>query len=280
MKRNSFWLILSFFLIFCNVAKSSPTHPILKEESVAVVLNEQRDETYRKLLSASVRISSNGGAGSGTICYYDYASNKAYVISCGHLWSGNKRYIPEQNTSAKILVWYHNDKKLETPETLDAEVLFWSNDRGYDVSLLRFEPSWKPVFFPACSRPIEKGQVLNSLGCDGGKEVARYEVIVKELRHPDIITIKNSPRPGRSGGGLITNEGELVGICWGTSDISSGDGIGYFTPFHSIKKVFSDNDHSWILDARRKAQIIPIKDWTPGIRKFEFVPMPNLAINF
>jgi hypothetical protein len=237
---------------------------------------EQRDERYADLLSASVKISVHGSSGSGTICYYDEELNWAYVISCGHLWEGDRAYNKNGNGSANVIIWYKNGVKLQEIKSYEAEVLFWSNKRGYDSSLIRFKPDWKPKYFPIAREfKGSKGMILNSLGCDGGKEVARYEVKFLEYNNLDIITEKNSPRPGRSGGGLINDDSELVGICWGTSDIT-GSGIGFFTPISSIVTVFTANKHEWLLNIEKNSELIPIYDWTNPGRTYEkhFIPSP------
>ena len=273
-------LALSFGVSF---GAESLDKPILYETNPHVLSvsspNEQRDEKYARFLGISLKIHVDGASGSGTICHFDKSSGFAHVISCGHLWSGNMSYDKHNppNHSAKVITWYKKGAKLERPESFNAEVLFWSNDRGYDVSLLRFKPDWEPEFAPIDeSFNIEKGMILNSLGCDGGSEVARYEVSFKEFSGMDIITVKNSPRPGRSGGGLITDCGKFVGVCWGTSDTSSGNGIGYFTPVNSIKEVFVKNEHGWLLGLLG-FRSIPIKDIeNPEARYGEdFVPFPS-----
>lgn len=284
MKRISLVLFILLSLVLFRNGLAEPLYPILRDSNATqvnlLVPKEQRDDKYIKFLAASVKISVNGAAGSGTICHYSEDSGWAYVVSCGHLWDGDKKYDPKNTEKARVVVWYKNDQKLPQPESYDCEVLFWSNERGFDSSLVRFRPEWKPNYFPIARHfHPEKGQILNSLGCDGGKEVARYEVKFVEYRKPDLITELNSPRPGRSGGGLITNEGEIVGICWGTSD-TSGDGIGYFTPISSIKNVFTKNKHEWILNYRKDIEVIPIYDWDCPGKKYErhYVPIPNFMV--
>ena len=222
---------------------------------------EQRGEEFREYLAASVKIKVNGAAGSGTICYYDPTEKWAYVISCGHLWDGNKSYKELQKDPRKveIIIWYQNNKKL---------------------SQAKFKPDWIPEYFPIAQidYKIDKQTKLNSLGCDGGDEVARYGVEFVEYRGSDIITQKNSPRPGRSGGGLLTDSGWYVGVCWGTSDISSGNGIGYFTPLKSIHEVFIKNGHEWLIRLSEfSGRDIPIHDRQSPKKKFEtdFIPIPT-----
>lgn len=304
MQKKGILIVFSIIFIVCTISynfdymKSDPiinkwapqkdiiSMPIVQDTKPLKTLHslfepiEQRDVKYIEFLSASVKISVNGASGSGTICYYDSQENWAYVISCGHLWDGNKSYSEKENKQkAKIIAWYHNNKKLENSKEYDAEVLFYSNKRGYDCSCLRFKPDWIPNYFPIASidHEINSSSLLHSLGCDGGREVARYEVEFFEYRGLDLITNKNSPRPGRSGGGLITDAGWFVAICWGTSDTVSGNGIGYFTPLKSIHEVFIKNGHEWLIRMGEfSGREIPIYDWENPKNKFEwdFIPVP------
>lgn len=279
MKRTSFiGIFLALALAFPALA--APVHPVYRESKVLDIcsLNEQRDQRFQDFLRVSVKISVSGAAGSGTICHYDESTGTAYVISCGHLWSGNKEYDPASNKKAKVIVWYKDGPRLDEPKSYDADVLFWSNTRGYDVSLLKFKPDWSCSFAPISEGyALKPGMRLNSMGCDGGREVARYEVFIQETSGADITTKTNSPRPGRSGGGLLTDEGLLVGVCWGTSDIESGDGTGFFTPVKAVREVFASNGHSWLLTINWPATVIPVFDHQDPGRKYDrhYVPLPS-----
>jgi hypothetical protein len=275
--------LIFLFLLYFNFCNAEDIKKPIYIENVSnanyndlLAPNEDRDFKYVDFLSQSLKISSNGASGSGTIIYYDKKTNYSYVISCGHLWNGDKNFNDNNKPKAKVITWYKNKLKLDKPESFDAEVLFWSNKRGFDVSCLRFKPNWTPQYINMAdpSYKFKNNLVLNSLGCDGGREVARYEVFYQKTNNVDIITSKNSPRPGRSGGGLITNEGLFVGICWGTSDTVSGNGIGYFTPLSSAYDVFEKNSHIWVLKSSQvlNYQKIPIYDWN----KFEIYNDNNL----
>lgn len=239
----------------------------------------QRDPEFAPLLCLSLKISVSGASGSGTICHYDKSSGMAHVISCGHLWSGSMdAEAAKGRQTATVTTWYKNSTKLKTPESFPAEVLFWSNERGFDVSLLRFKPDWEPEFARIDENvSLRRGMALNSMGCDGGTEVARYEVVFDRINGVDIITIKNSPRPGRSGGGLIDDDGRYVGVCWGTSDVSSGNGIGYFTPTAAIRKVFDRNGYGWLMEVLGFRNIPIFDEDCPG-RSYakDFVPSPSM----
>jgi hypothetical protein len=244
--------------------------------------NAQRGAEFRRYLSASVRIGTGGSYGSGTIVHYDRKTGWAYVASCGHLWSGNRsaQQLKKSPKSATITVWYQNNKKLSSPKNYRAEILFWSNTRGYDSSCLRFRPDWIPNVFPIAPENynISVGSKQHSLGCDHAKEVAHYEVEVVGIRGLDLITRRNSPRPGRSGGGMLSNDGYYIATCWGTSAYD-GSGTGYFTPLSSIHKIFRQNGYEWLLGAGRSfpARRIPIKDWMNPNTQYpgDFIPVPG-----
>lgn len=242
-------------------------------------ITPERDRKYWKFLSAEVIIRASGGGGSGTIVAYK--DGWAYVATCGHLWNGTRsaEALKRNPERAKVIVYYHNEEKLSEPKTYTAEVLFWSNNRGYDAALIRFKPDWQPKYFPIApvDYEIKTGTILNSIGCDGLTPPARYEVEFIEYRSNDLITRRNSPRPGRSGGGLITDDGWYVATCWGTTDTSGGGGIGLFTRLSSIHKVYTQNGYEWLLNLPKDNIVrrIPLVPKTPGQLPEDFVPIPE-----
>jgi hypothetical protein len=243
---------------------------------------EDRGPEYRRFLAASVKIAVSGGSGSGTIVYYDPDKNEAYVASCGHLWSGTRSAADLQSRpeSCRVITWYHNESKLQSPREYPAQVLFYSNNRGWDSSLVKFKPDWVPEYFPIAplDYSLPQGALFHSLGCDGGREVAHYNVEIVGMRGNDLITTRNSPRPGRSGGGLLSDDGYYVATCWGTSDTTGGGGIGYFTPLSSIHEVYTRNGYDWLLKvANVLARKIPIFDMNNPQQQYpkDYVPIPG-----
>jgi len=243
---------------------------------------EQRDDQYRKWLSVELKIQVSNASGSGTIIFYDEESGYAYVQSCGHLWSGTMSAEEgrRRKLTCKVVSWYENLTKRPEPREYPAEVLFYSNVSGQDCSLMRFKPDWKPNYLPIApaSYQYQKGDYLHSVGCDGGREVAHYKVRVigfsNTSQFPDLVTTENSPRPGRSGGGLLTDD-YYVGICWGTS-IGSGDGNGYFTPLTTLRALNKQNGYAWLNDVDW-ARMIPVIDRNGPQKKYDrtYIPLPG-----
>jgi hypothetical protein len=269
---------------FDGLSRNVDNMPLVEEEPYEVSAQppvEERGTIVAKWLKTGVKINAKGCSGSGTIIYYDPKSGYAYVQSCGHLWSGGAK-AGECDVKCTVTTWYHNENKLSEPKTYPAEVIYYSQTKGQDCSLSRFKPDWTPDYYPIASVNFvfEKGAMLHSVGCDGGREIAHYGVKVVGMRGdpwPDLVTVQNSPRPGRSGGGLMSDDGYYVGICWGTSDYS-GTGNGYFTPLSTIRYMNKANGYDWINDVGTSlARQIPIVDHNnpPGHYPPDYIPLPR-----
>ena len=169
-----------------------------------------------------------------------------------------------KKVKCQIEVWYHNEEKLPKSKTYDASVVFYSYYEGQDTSLMIFSPDWEPDYFPISPLDYKyiNGKHAHSTGCDQGGEVAHYdiEIVAFDVKGNDIITIKNSPRPGRSGGGLINDEQIYIGTCWGT-EFEDGSGIGRFTSLKAIHKFWSQQkEYSFLLNINKRVPELPIVD--------------------
>lgn len=244
---------------------------------------EERGPEYRRWLAPSVRVTAyGGGGGSGTICYYDPVDNWAYIISCGHLYSnGRKSWAEYQKRPVykKILVYYHNEKKLDKPQEYKGETLCHvvTDSANHDVSLIRFKPDWIPWVnaIAPLDYKLEKGKYYHSTGCDGLNEVAHYLVKYQGQRvsngQVECITVENSPRKGRSGGGTMNDEYQLVFLC------SRGNGTnGYWTSLQQIHKFLKDEGFEFVLDGSVARQI-PIRDRANPGTQFpkDYIPLPG-----
>ena len=244
----------------------------------------RRGPEFRKYLAPSVKIAVSGASGSGTIVHYDKKKNLAYVATCGHLWSQGIMSVEEgkkKNMKCKVIIWYHNDNKLDTPRSYDSNVIFYSYVDGQDIALITFTPDWEPNVFPLGPKEYKyvAGQHAHSVGCDAGTEVAHYDIEMIGIEGDDLVTTKNSPRPGRSGGGLMNDDGYYIGTCWGTQ-YRDGTGKGYFTPLSVIHKFWSkQKGYEFLLEQKDvvgNAKQIKIKDHSGKNEEFrpEYILLP------
>ena len=240
-------------------------HPAIGSDTHGAEPKEDRGLEYKKFLEPSLKISVKAGSGSGTIIYYDSKKNIAYVATCGHLWSPGTLTAEQakiKKIKCNVVVWYKNGKKLDEPATYPADLLFYSFSKGCDTALIQFKPDYIPEYFSIGPKDYyyQKGMKIHSMGCDLAKEVAHYDVEVIGLYGDDLVTRKNSPRPGRSGGGLVDENGIYIGTCWGTSN-TDGSGEGFFTPLSVIHSFWSKNGYEFLLSNKdaKKIKIYDIK---------------------
>lgn len=197
-------------------------------------------------LKTGCRVFYKNKCGSATVIYYDIVHNVAWALSCGHLFSKSQS-MPADSELKKIITC-----RLDffyPPKTYTGIVVFYYIQGYKDIALIRFTPEHIPSTAPIA--PINyhlNGQTLHSIGCDRCSEIAHYLVVHLDtyVMPEEYYTIYNSPRPGRSGGGLLTDDGMLVGICVRTSDIS-GCGVGYYTPLSQIHTVLKEEGYGWLL---------------------------------
>ena len=142
----------------------------------------KRGPEYRSYLAPSVKIAVSGASGSGTIIHYDKTKNLAYVATCGHLWSNGVLNVDEakkKNIKCKVITWYHNERKLDSPRSYEANLIFYSYIDGQDTGLITFTPDYEPNYFPLGPKNYKyvKGQHAHSVGCDAGtEEIGRAHV--------------------------------------------------------------------------------------------------------
>jgi S1-C subfamily serine protease len=96
-----------------------------------------------------------------------------------------------------------------------------------------------------------RGTVVTSLGIDGGEQLSSWASRVgglvwfegdeEGLQRPFLLTSR-APVPGRSGGGLFLDSGELVGVCIGRTSAERGRWMGLFASTASIRQLLRDHD--------------------------------------
>ncbi len=237
----------------------------------------QRGQEFRRYLSPSIKVSTNKASGSATIVAYDGSTNTAWAISCGHLWNPGTSRQPKDVT---LIVFYHNEHKLEQPRQYKGTVHFHHFFKDKDISLISFHPDWQPDYFPVAPEGynIVVGQRYHSTGCDRGSEVAHYDVELYQNNEGSYVTRDNSPRPGRSGGGLLTSDGFHIGICVRTSD-TSGNGVGAFIKHETIVNTLKAEGYTNLLNRTPYSWIrfIPIIDMNNPQGQYDpnYIPLPD-----
>ncbi|HVA47316.1 MAG TPA: thioredoxin domain-containing protein [Pirellulales bacterium] len=188
------------------VAPASPEPPV------------ETDAIVRRLLAASVRVKIDDGGshsvGSGTII--DARDGEALVLTCGHIFRDSQGKGP-------VTIDLFGP---QAPQNVPGHVL--SYDLQSDVGLISFRPgvAVAAARVAPASRVRQASAVVN-IGCNHGENptarVSRVTAINKFLG-PPTFSVAGQPDQGRSGGGLFTADGLLIGVC-NAADPADNEGL-------------------------------------------------------
>ena len=161
-----------------------------------------------QLLQTSVRIKINDGGGQsvGTGTIVDAREGEALVLTCGHIFR-------DSEGKGRITVDLFGPG---APSDVPARVVGY--DLESDLGFISFRPGTlvpAAKIAPAGYRAKPNDSVV-SIGCNHGDDatprVSRVTSIDKFLGPPN-LQVAGQPVQGRSGGGLFSAEGYLIGVC-------------------------------------------------------------------
>lgn len=161
-----------------------------------------------RLLSSSVRLRINDGdgnsVGSGTII--DARAGEALIVTCGHVFRDSKG-------QGRISVDLFGP---DAPQNVPGKLV--SYDLETDVGLVSIRPG-RPVtaarLAPLNYRAAENDAVIN-IGCDHGADATAHASRINGINKfvgPPNLEVAGQPVQGRSGGGLFTADGQVLGVC-------------------------------------------------------------------
>lgn len=158
--------------------------------------------------------------GSGTVIYS--AEDRAIVLTCAHLF--------EEDAPAAAVAIDLFDPDIETPapgkpgpgklhyrESHAGRAI--AVDHARDVALVEFNPGRRLNASPVApeANPLTVGQELIAIGCSQARDGTAWSTKVTRLgivRDRGTYTeCSFAPIEGRSGGGLYTTDGRVVGVC-------------------------------------------------------------------
>lgn len=177
------------------------------------------DAVERRLLAASVRLRVDDGGshsvGSGTII--DARAGEALILTCAHVFRDSEGEGPI------VIDLFGPDAPQGIPGTLV------SYDLSSDVGLVSCRPGVPVVAARIAPETysVRTEQSVINIGCNHGEiptaRFSRVTAIDKFLGPPNLV-VAGQPVQGRSGGGLFTTDGVLIGVC-NAADPSEDEGL-------------------------------------------------------
>jgi thiol-disulfide isomerase/thioredoxin len=161
-----------------------------------------------KLIAASVRLrieDPNGNScGSGTII--DSRAGEALILTCGHIFR-------DSQGKGKIEVDLFGPY---AGQRVPGRLISYDLTRDVGLITVRTPGPIAAIRLAPPSYKVQKGDTVASVGCDNGKDPAVRQSRVNSLNRyagPPNIQVAGQPTEGRSGGGLFSADGLVIGVC-------------------------------------------------------------------
>ena len=169
------------------------------------------------LATVRLRVEDALGHGYGTGTIIDVHGGEALVVTCGHLFR-------ESAGQGSIQVDIFDSGQ---PRTVAGQLI--SYDLVRDIAMVSIAPGQpiSPVRVAASGEGIARGAAVFSVGCNKGQRPSVRESRVTAIDRylgPPNIEVAGQPIDGRSGGGLFSGDGRLIGIC-NAADREDNEGI-------------------------------------------------------
>lgn len=203
------------------------------------------------LLAASVRLRvedpQGHSCGSGTIIDYR-PGGEALIVTCGHLFRDSKG-------SGRIEIDLFGPV---AASHVPARLVAYDYDpgRGHDIAFVAFQPQGQ-VTVARVAPPgyrVEPGDPVISVGCNNGDNPTVQHSKINGLNRflgPANIEVAGQPIEGRSGGGLFSADGLVIGVC-NAADPSDRQGL-----FAGLGFIQSALDEQGLTTVYKRSPIAP-----------------------
>ncbi len=160
--------------------------------------------------------------------------DEALVLTCGHVF---------RDSAGKGIIRADLGFAFGDPQTVNGSLVFYNAD-AHDVALVAIPCSLpiEPVSIAPESLSVQTGDQVFSIGCDRGAPPSVRKSVMKAVsRYSGVIKYDTVGRPvdGRSGGGLFSHGGQLIGVC-NAAAVEVDEGI--YTGLNSIYWQFAETN--------------------------------------
>jgi thiol-disulfide isomerase/thioredoxin len=174
-------------------------------------------EQLARAATVRLKVEDAAGYGFGTGTIIDMHDNEALVITCGHLFR-------ESKGQGKITADLFSSGAAQSAE---GQLISYDLDRDIALVSLRTPVAIRPVTIAAPGYAVRPGDRVFTIGCDKGADPSlrpTYITAVNKYQGRPNFTAAGQPVDGRSGGGLFSAEGHLIGIC-NAADPADDEGL-------------------------------------------------------
>ncbi len=184
------------------------------------VPNSSSTQAHRLALQATVRlrVTDATGQSKGTGTIIDMHGNEALVLTCGHIFR-------ESQGQGEIFVeLFAPGARGPVPGHL---LVYECDQRDFGLVSIRTDVPVTPAQVAPTTYHPQQDEPIFSVGCDHGADptvrVSSISAIDRYVGAPG-IEVFGHPVEGRSGGGLFTADGKVIGIC-NAADLEDDRGL-------------------------------------------------------
>jgi hypothetical protein len=204
-----------------------PAAPI--EDGSPSAADHQNEQTALRA-SVRIRVEDSQGQSYGTGTIVDVHGQEALVLTCGHLFRDSRG-------KGRIVV------DLLAPGAtgpVTGQLIRYDLDRDLALVGIRTSAPIQAVPVAGSEYHVATGQRLFTIGCNHGQQptIMRCQLkAVNKYLGPENLVVTGRPVDGRSGGGLFSYDGKLVGVC-NAADPEINEGL--YAAFASVHRHLDD----------------------------------------
>jgi hypothetical protein len=218
-------------------AAASPASPPSAIASVATPpTSSDAMEQLARQATVRLRVEDATGHSFGTGTIVDVHGPDALVLTCGHI------FRESQGKGGIVIDLYAPG----ADGPISGELIRYDLQRDLALVGIRTTAKITPVPVAGPDRTFSPGQRLFSVGCSHGEDPSVLRGHLKAVNKylgPDNFTVEGRPEEGRSGGGLFSYDGLLVGVC-NAADPEIEEGL--YAAFGSIHHHLDDAQLSFV----------------------------------
>jgi thiol-disulfide isomerase/thioredoxin len=177
--------------------------------------------------SARIRVTDEGGVYFGSGVVIDGTAGKSIVLTCGHV-------LRDVKPASQIEVDLFEGKNFRSYR---GSILKFDLEADVGLVMLQTTSNVPASSVAGAEEKVARGEGLLSIGCSRGElpSIERLTVtMLNRYEGPDTVECTGVPVKGRSGGGLFTKSGRVVGVCT-NADPQEGRGVyAGLKPIHQL----------------------------------------------
>ena len=204
--------------------------------SIPRILSSAGQSNAHRVAPCSVRIRMHGAKGvnfgSGTII--TSTDGQDLILTCGHIF----------RTLSSDSVIEVDVFTLDGVRTNEAELVDFDLESDVGLVAIHYAGPLPTATVAAGGYQVQVDQPVVSIGCSGGEPPSRADVVVTAIDRylgPSNTECTGIPVRGRSGGGLFTENGEIVGVCV-AADPSENRGL--YAGLPAIQELLKRSGHA------------------------------------